>query len=450
MSIFDGQRLTNETFKLDIERMRRGWYTDKYFVNIANMLSILAAQGYHFQPTPGQPALLPAGINTADSLVGNVEVEMQWFTRRPGKTVVVGVDKAVTMLRHCTGFWEGERFIDTSDNLQVWAVQDGAIVEGSGDPAAIQPVLRVRGRYRDFAILETPTLGILTRASRVATNVYDTLIAARGKPVLFFPARFDLHEVQAADGYAYNLAVQRFNRDHARRLGPFVSTDAQGDWWGGLGGGTVAHAAIASMLGDTAQAMLAFSQVLPPATPRIALVDFNNDCVGDSQAVCLAMFTRYRQLMDASQEDEANRYRLYGVRLDTSANLRDRSVPPLGDPALDLGVNPRLVFLVRQGLDTAWQRWNLPAEWHERARSFCQNVKIVVSGGFTPEKIARFEKLGVPADNYAVGSSLFDNHGPTVTDFTADIVRVKIDGQWINLAKVGRQACDNTDLERVW
>lgn len=127
-----------------------------------------------------------------------------------------------------------------------------------------------------------------------------------------------------------------------------------------------------------------------------------------------------------------------------------RVTTPLGDAGLDLGVNPRLVFLVRQGLDTAWQHWNLPSEWHERARSFCQNVKIMVSGGFTPEKIARFEKLGVPADNYAVGSSLFDNHGPTVTDFTAGIVRVKIDAQWLNLAKVGRQACENPDLERVW
>jgi nicotinate phosphoribosyltransferase len=38
MSIFDGKRLTNETFKLDIERMRRGWYSDKYFENINRML----------------------------------------------------------------------------------------------------------------------------------------------------------------------------------------------------------------------------------------------------------------------------------------------------------------------------------------------------------------------------------------------------------------------------
>ena len=44
MSIFDHKRLTNKTFKLDIERMRRGWYSDKYFENIGRMLTALAAE----------------------------------------------------------------------------------------------------------------------------------------------------------------------------------------------------------------------------------------------------------------------------------------------------------------------------------------------------------------------------------------------------------------------
>jgi nicotinate phosphoribosyltransferase len=354
------------------------------------------------------------------------------------------------MLRHCTGYWEGERFIDTADQLEVWAVQDGCIVCSNGNPEQVQPVMRVRGRYRDFAHLETPTLGILTRASRVATNVYETLIAADGKPVMFFPARFDVHEVQAADGYAYNIAVQRFNQDFANKLARFISTDAQGDWWGGIGSGTVAHSAIACFLGDTAEAMLAFARVLPPSVPRIALVDFNNNCVLDSVQVCTAMFNQYRELIEAGQAETADRYRLYGVRMDTSASLRDESVPPLGDPILDLGVNPRLVFIVRQAIDQAWQAWNLPDEWIERAQNFCRSVKIVVSGGFNPERIQRFEKLAVPVDTYAVGSALFDNHGPTVTDFTADVVRVKIHGEWVDMAKVGRKALPNADLERIW
>jgi len=250
MSIFDGKRLTNETFKLDIERMRRGWYSDKYFENINRMLTALSKEGYAYS---GEHHNLPAEISPEQIAVGDIEVEMQWFTRRMGKTTVVGVDKALAMLRHCTGYFEGDAFIDTSDKLEVWAAQDGSTVKYDGDPKNIQPVIKVRGRYRDFALLETPTLGILTRSSRVATNVYETFVASKGKPVLFFPARFDLHEVQAADGYAYNIALQRFNRDHEHDIGAFVSTDAQGDWWGGAGGGTVAHAAIASFLAHFAR-----------------------------------------------------------------------------------------------------------------------------------------------------------------------------------------------------
>lgn len=447
MSIFDGKRLDNTTFKLDIERMRRGWYSDKYFINIARMLSTLASEGYTYQ---GKHPHLPLGVSHKEIPVGEMEVEMQIFTRRPGVTVVVGVDKALTMLRHCTGYWEGDRFVETWDQLEVWAVQDGALVRYDGDPLNVQPVLRIRGRYRDFAILETPILGILTRASRVATNVYQTLIAARGKPVLFFPARFDLHEVQAADGYAYNIAVQRYNMDYASTLGPFVSTDAQGDWWGGSGGGTVAHAAIACFLGDTAEAMLAFARIMPPNVPRIALVDFNNDCVQDSLQVCQAMFQKYMEAFESGNEEEAARYRLFGVRLDTSSSVRDVSVEPLGDPELDLGVNPRLVFNVRKALDTDWERWPIPEAWKPKAREYCRSVKIVVSGGFNPQKIRRFEQLGVPVDIYAVGSWLFNNNGDTVTDYTADVVRIKVHGRWVDMAKVGRRACENPDLERVW
>jgi nicotinate phosphoribosyltransferase len=447
MSIFDNKRLTNETFKLDIERMRRGWYSDKYFENIGRMLTALSSEGYVYS---GQHHNLPANISPNDIAVGDIEVEMQWFTRRMGNTVVVGVDKSLEMLRHCTGYWEGDQFIDTSDNLEVWAVHDGTVVKSDGDPLNAEAVIKVHGRYRDFALLETPTLGVLTRSSRVATNVYETLMAARGKPVLFFPARFDLHEVQASDGYAYNIAIQRFNMDFSQQIGSFVSTDAQGDWWGGAGGGTVAHAAIASFMGDTAEAMMQFARILPPNIPRIALVDFNNDSVNDSVRVLETMFKKYKELKDAGNEAEAAKYNLYGVRLDTSGTVRDVSVAPLGDPTLDLGVNPRLVFNVRQGLDSASESWDLPPAWKEVARQYCRNVRIVVSGGFNPDKMRKFEKLGVPVDIYAVGSWLFNNNSGTVTDFTGDVVRVKVHSEWIDMAKVGRKPLDNPNLERVW
>ena len=172
MSIFDGTRLRSETFKLDISRMRRGWYSDKYFGNVVTLLAVLAEEGYTF-----------GGADT-----GDVEVEMQWFTRRQPFSVIAGVDKALAMLKGCTGYFDAENnWVSTYQNLDVTAVQDGFEAPYGGDPNQVTPVLKVRGRYRDFAQLETPTLGALTRATRVATNVYEVLTAARGKEVLFFP-----------------------------------------------------------------------------------------------------------------------------------------------------------------------------------------------------------------------------------------------------------------------
>lgn len=185
MSIFDETRLKSETFKLDAARMQRGWYSDKYFGNIVTLLSALSAEGCEF-----------GGAET-----GDIEVEMQWFTRRQPFSVVAGVDKALAMLKGCTGYFDAnDHWVPTYQNLEVVAVQDGFEAPYGGDPNCVTPVIKVRGRYRDFAMLETPTLGALTRGTRVATNVYAVLSAARGKEVLFFPARFDAHEVQASDG----------------------------------------------------------------------------------------------------------------------------------------------------------------------------------------------------------------------------------------------------------
>jgi nicotinate phosphoribosyltransferase len=113
------------------------------------------------------------------------------------------------------------------------------------------------------------------------------------------------------------------------------------------------------------------------------------------------------------------------VRLDTSENLVDRSLwDELGDfdPR---GVNERLVRKVRTALDDAG----------------FQGVQIVVSGGFTIEKIRAFEERHVPVDAYGVGSSLIRGQN----DYTADVVVA--DGA--EVAKVGRRVRPNPRLELV-
>ena len=56
----------------------------------------------------------------------------------------------------------------------------------------------------------------------------------------------------------------------------------------------------------------------------------------------------------------------------------------------------------------------------------------------------------MPVDTYPVGSYLFNNNGATITDFTADVVRVKIHGEWVELARVRRRPLENPALEQVW
>lgn len=449
MSRFDGARLGVDVFKLDVERMRAGWYSDRYFVNIQRILATMADRGERYKGS--DPLSMPVGIDPHSIRVGDLEVEMQWFSRRRPGTLVCGVDKALAMLALCTGFHDSAgRWVNTAHHLEVHAAHDGDYAAYGGDAMAVTPVMRVRGRYRDFAHLETPTLGALSRSSRVATNVYEILAAAAGKPVMFFPARFDAHEIQAMDGYAYHTAVQRYAEDHPKRATPSrVSTDAQGDWWGAEGGGTVAHAAIACFLGDTPATMLAFAETLEPAIPRIALVDFRNDCVRDTLLTMDALWPRYLRARQDGNEEQAARYRLVGVRPDTGGSVRDASVEDTGDAARDNGVNPRLIRTLRSAMDGAWRRWPVPPGWEEEAASYCRNVGIVATGGFSPEKIRAFEAENVPVDVYGVGSWCFRNDADTNTDYTADVVRVQVDGQWVDLSKAGRSAGVNPDLKEV-
>ena len=433
MTLFDHQRRPDATLQLDLDRIRRGFFSDRYFENVEQVLRSASAEGYRY------------GIGDVQPLVGDLNVEAQVFTRRAPYALIAGLDVALALLRHATGAFTDGEWREAWTDLEVEAVEDGTVVPYDGHPEDVLPVLRVRGRYRDFALLETPILGYLTRMSRVATNTYEALKAANGKPLLFFPARFDLPEVQAADGYAYWVAVQRYNAEFGAQVTPFVSTDAQGAWWGGRGVGTIPHALIAAFMGDTAEATTVFARHIPVETPRIALVDFNNDSVGNSLRTAAAFWQEYQRAFVAGDRDGQRRWTLNGIRLDTSPNVRDVSLPE-GAPG---GVTPALVRLVREALDQAWRDWNVPPELEEVAQAFCAGIRIVVTGGFNRDRIAQFEAAGAPVNTYGVGSSLFRNDKETNTDFTMDVVRVKVDGEWREMAKIGRRANTNPDLKPV-
>ena len=346
-------RLDPAIFHLPVERMREGYYSDKYFVRARE---ILLADDHH------------------------AHVRMQVFGK--AHAFLGGVDEAIAILKLCAVEW---------DALTVHALYDGDEVR------PWETVMTIEGPYDAFAHLETLYLGVLARRTRVGTNTRLVVDAARPKEVMFFPARHDHWLVQTGDGYAAHIAGA---------IG--VSTDAQASWWGSKGIGTVPHAIIAAYGGDTVLATKKFAEYEPENVRLISLVDFENDCVRTSLEVARALGDR-----------------LYGVRLDTSHTLVDLSVIPQMGAFDPTGVNPQLVWNVRRALD---------------AEGF-QRVKIVVSGGFTVEKIHAFEAQGVPVDAYGVGSSLFGGR----FDFTADVVQ--LNGK--PCAKVGRQYQPNPRLERV-
>jgi nicotinate phosphoribosyltransferase len=438
MTRFNGKRLTPEVFAID-PRMARGRYTDQYFINARDILSRLAREAYRF--AGASPAVEAMGLDPAGFDVGSAVVEMQCFTKRRPFSVACGTDHALAILKQCTGYVDADgAFHNTAADLAVEAVQDGTPL------APWAPALKIRGRYRDFAILETPILGVLARPTRVATNTYEALAAAGGKPVFFFPARFDLPAAQPADGYAYKVGVDAYNHAHGAEVPAMITTEAQGQWWGGTGGGTVSHSYVIAFLHDVAEAMRHFARLMPPEVKRVALVDTRGDCVTDSVLTALALFRRWWDLRRAGREEEAERYVLFGVRADTAEDVRDASVEATGDPAADCGVVPRLVRNIRAALDRLHESADVPDEARDAAREYFRSVGVVASGGFDPERIARFEREGVPVAVYGVGSYFL--RGPS-NDFTADVVRVKVGGRWVDLAKRGRRPVANTDLEPV-
>jgi nicotinate phosphoribosyltransferase len=312
-------------------------------------------------------------------------VVMQVFQKR--NAYLGGMDEALAILKVCSDDWEG---------LTVHALFDGDRIE------PWETVMTIEGDYTLFAHLETVYLGTLARRTLITTNVVQVLEAANGKHIIFMPARHDHHRIQTGDGYAAYVAGQVVGATVG------VTTDEQASWWGGKGVGTVPHALISSYGGNTVLAASKFAEWAPPDLNVTVLVDFENDSVKTSLEVARALGER-----------------LWGVRLDTSEALVDRSLWNEMGTFKPTGVNERLVWKVREALD---------------ANGF-ERVKIVASGGFDAEKIRAFEERGVPVDSYGVGSALIRGEN----DFTADIVLT--DG--LPSAKVGRAFRPNARLELV-
>jgi nicotinate phosphoribosyltransferase len=284
-------RLDPAIFRLPVDRIRQGYYSDAYFVYTKETLE---QEGH-------QP-----------------RVTMQVFQKR--ESVLGGIDEAIAILKLCSGRAAPDgSWINGWNELEVHALREGDQI------APRETVMTIEGDYSLFAHLETVYLGTLARRSLIMRNVLQVVEAARGKQIFYFPARHDHWLVQTGDGWSAHVAGA---------IG--VSTDAQASWWGGRGMGTVPHGLIAAYAGDTVKAAKIFAERYHPEMNITVLVDFENDSVRTALEVADALGPK-----------------LWGVRLDTSEDLVDHSLWNEMGGFKPTGVNPRLVEKVRGALDGA-------------------------------------------------------------------------------------------------
>jgi nicotinate phosphoribosyltransferase len=246
------------------------------------------------------------------------------------------------------------------------AVPGEAVVEALADGDTFAPkeiVLRIRARYRVFGLYETAILGMLAQSTGWATAARECVTAAAPEPVISFGARHVHPEITDA-------------LDYAAIIGGCVgaSTPAGARLAGLNPTGTMPHSLVL-IFGDTVKAAEAFDRHLDDSVPRIVLVDTFHDEAEEALRVANALGDR-----------------LFGVRLDTPAE-RGR-------------VTPDLVLEVRARLDQAGYG----------------HVRIIVSGGLTPDRIRIFKEAGAPVDSFAVGSYI---SGATPIDFTGDLKEIE-------------------------
>lgn len=242
-------------------------------------------------------------------------------------------------------------FADRS--VDVDALREGRLFAGG-------PVVRIEGRYREFASLETSLLGFLSQASAFATRALRARLAAPESLVLSFGARH-LHPGVAA-------CLER-----SALIGGLdgISHVAAGEQIGREAGGTMPHALVLAFgEGEQEAAWRAFDDAVDPEVPRVALCDTFADEATEAVRAAEAV------------ED------LDGVRLDTTGSRR-------GD----------FRQIVRE------VRWELDQHGHEDVDVFC-------SGGMTPETMRSLRDV---ADGFGVGSYVTD---ADPLDFGLDIVAV--------------------------
>jgi nicotinate phosphoribosyltransferase len=281
-------------------------------------------------------------VRTLDILrhmdLDETEVTAEIFARKEG--VFVGIEEVKEILK--------------DKDIELWALDEGAKFKPK------DTLVRIKGKYNQFAIYESVILGCLASPSGWATAANEVKEACGDSDFVIFGTRHLHPSVSPVMERAAYLggASAVSNILAAKRIGIDPT-------------GTLPHASFI-IAGDTVRVAKAYDEISPENHKRIILVDTFKDEVEESLRVAKALGEK-----------------LYAIRLDT--------------PSERGGVSPELVKEVRHHLDMNGYEW----------------VKIFVSGGLTPDKIRVLKEAG--ADNFGVGSYI---SGAKAIDMTMDIKEV--------------------------
>src|SRR5213594_2873237 len=219
--------------------------------------------------------------------------------------------------------------------VSLWALPEGSVFPPKTHRGIPVPVMILEGPYEEWALYETPVLGMICQASGIATKAARIRKLANGKQVLSFGVR------RMHPGLAPLI-------ERSVTIGGLdaITTPLGAELLGVPATGTMPHALVIVM-GGPREAFAAVHKYLEAKIPRIALVD-----------------TYYDEKTEALMAVEAIPD-LLGVRLDTPASRRGN-----------------FAAIIRE------VRWELDLRGHK-------DVKIFVSGSVDEKTIPALLEAGV-------------------------------------------------------
>ncbi len=266
------------------------------------------------------------------------EVTTGGIPRNGKKLVLLGIQDVLSL------------FLEAGLNISIYAIDEGTLLPNKDYNGVNIPFLAIEGYYGDFAIFETPMLGLMCFQSGVGTSALRLRIAAQNKTLLSFgirrmppviaPTIDRACYIAGFDGISCVLSAEKLN---------IPAT------------GTLPHALI-MIEGGIKEAVLSFDKNIDPTVTRIVLADTYND---EREEVLQAL--------------EVLGEKLGGVRLDTPGSRRGN-----------------LIEIIQE------IKWELKL----RGRS---DLKIYLSGGLTEETILKYRDY---ADGFGIGTYVANS--PTI------------------------------------